>query len=191
MPILFFLALFYSQLTFSAVAFYYAGIIGAVLAFLGVGHLVAFTAPDKPVFLSISIWAAVFCFAILFRINLKRPIKYAVVTGVVPVVLYFAMSEIMVVSLMRAELKKIEEETCLYGARTFIDSALEVFEKSFLFVNPLDNHHAKVVLSGQRVMIWSYYEMTFVPHDYHSASDKQHLPGRDIAQECQYLFNQD
>lgn len=170
-----------SHLMVSLGVFLFAGPFPAVYVFIGIVYVQVFN--HVPILL-ISATGALVIFILSLRYARKKQKSFAIVYGIVPIIAFFCLSEVIKTAAMRISLRNIGEETCIYGVQSFTSSSFDILKSASLFENlPRSSHHAHVALSGKRVMIWSYKEMSFVT-DETGESNSHRIPPK-----CRPLFS--
>ena len=180
----FLIGVLFAQTTLAFVSYLYDGWETALIVFSGIGYVVFLSELKTVPILLVPMTATILCFAMLVAVNRRKSKNASIITGVVPIVIFFAMAEGLTVISMQVKLRDIDDEVCQFDARSFTAAAYEIFNNSILFWNPSHSHHAHVALSGQRVMIWSYREMDFV------LGEPELHPLRWVAEDCRRLFSE-
>lgn len=181
MLIRFLIAILAFHLMVSFSLFLFAGPIPAVFALTGLGYVWVFNVLNHVPILFISATGALVIFMVSLSYARKKQKNFAIVSGIVPIIAFFCLSEVIITAAMRISLSNIGEETCIFDVQSFTSSSFDILKSVDLFENyRRSSHHAHAALSGKRVMIWSYKEMSFV-------NDENNL--HRIPPKCQPLFS--
>jgi len=111
--------------------------------------------------------AALVCFVIVLVYTANRPRVFLLLAGLVPIVVFLGLSEIVVFGAMHISFLGLEQVECMFDRQSFTASLFDIARNiDFLFGDIFRfQNHAQVVLSNENLMIWSYSELSFVNYD--------------------------
>ncbi|WP_019954819.1 hypothetical protein [Yoonia vestfoldensis] len=79
---------------------------------------------------------------------------------------FIAIAELGTATAMRVALRAMDEPACMFGVKTFMSSASDYLRSADILFGEMfkHEHHALAALPGERLAIWSYQQMAFVPY---------------------------
>lgn len=152
--------------TICALAFLIAGW-NAIPFFVGFAYLWFFEGLwHVPILIAPAV-AAFVCFALTLVYTANRPRVFLLLAGLVPIVVFLGLSEIVTFGAMHISLLGLEQGACMFDRQSFTASLIDIARNiDFLFGDIFRfQNHAQVVLSNENLMIWSYSDLSFVNYD--------------------------
>ncbi|NPD20438.1 hypothetical protein [Alterinioella nitratireducens] len=149
----------------------------AILFLLGIGYIWVLNAVAHIPFLIVPSIAALAAFAAMLCLARTRHWSFGIATGIAPIMVFVLIAEISTLAAMRIARAGLDAPTCLYGVQSFTSSTADLFAN----LEPLwgdtrrYRHHAHLALPDERLMMWSYSEMSFVTFE-PSPFDVDHVP---------------
>jgi hypothetical protein len=144
-----------------------AGVVPALAFVAGLAYLFAFNVVNVVPFLFIPAMAAVAFSMVAIRLTRHKPRWTAALVGAVSVFVFIVIAELGTAIAMRVTLQAMDEPACMFGTRTFMSSAFSYLKAADLLFGDVFRyeHHAHIALPGERLAIWSYIAMAFLPYD--------------------------
>lgn len=163
-----------------AIVLLWAGGLEASLFLVGFGYLWFLEGLGHVPILIIPAVIALVFFVVLLIYSVERPRAFLLFVGLFPIVVFLGISEVFTFGAMRFSLLGFERDACMFDRQTFTASLLDFVKNAdFLFSDTLRNqHHALVVLPNEKLMMWSYVELSFVDYQTNFSGQQQ------IPQEC-------